>query len=122
MSDQKKMTDIQNLSLDDLLPRARVKEDLVLSIKEKTMLISGAGGSIGSEIVRQLLSNQPHAIILLDVSEFNLFTVERECQAIKQSKNIHTDVIPILGDIRDFNNLNFLFKNLFTLANLPSSK
>ena len=110
MSDQKKMTDIQNLSLDDLLPRARVKEDLVLSIKEKTMLISGAGGSIGSEIVRQLLSNQPHAIILLDVSEFNLFTIERECQAIKQSKNIHTDVIPILGDIRDFNNLNFLFK------------
>jgi len=110
MSDQKKMTDIQNLSLDDLLPRARVQKDLLSSVKDKTLLISGAGGSIGSEIARQLLSNQPQAIILFDVSEFNLFSIERECQAIKRSKDIRTNLIPILGDIRDFTNLNFLFK------------
>jgi FlaA1/EpsC-like NDP-sugar epimerase len=47
---------------------------------------------------------------LFDVSEFNLFSIERECQAIKLSKNIHTELIPILGDIRDFDNLNYLFK------------
>ncbi len=110
ISDQKKMTDIQDLSLDDLLPRARVKKDILSSVKGKTLLISGAGGSIGSEIVRQLLSNKPQAIILFDVSEFNLFSIERECQAIKLSKNIHTELIPILGDIRDFDNLNYLFK------------
>ena len=110
ISDQKKMTDIQDLSLDDLLPRARVKTDILSSVKGKTLLISGAGGSIGSEIARQLLSNKPHAIILFDVSEFNLFSIERECQAIKMSKNIDTELIPILGDIRDFDNLNFLFK------------
>jgi len=110
ISDQKKMTDIQDLSLDDLLPRARVKKDILSSVKGKTLLISGAGGSIGSEIARQLLSNKPHAIILFDVSEFNLFSIERECQAIKLSKNIHTELIPILGDIRDFDNLNYLFK------------
>tara|TARA_B100001564_G_scaffold122107_1_gene101900 strand:+ start:3077 stop:4984 length:1908 start_codon:yes stop_codon:yes gene_type:complete len=110
ISDQKKMTDIQDLSLDDLLPRARVKKDFLSSVKGKTLLISGAGGSIGSEIARQLLSNKPHAIILFDVSEFNLFSIERECQAIKQSKNIQTELIPILGDIRDFDNLNYLFK------------
>ena len=110
ISDQKKMTDIQDLSLDDLLPRARVKTDILSSVKGKTLLISGAGGSIGSEIVRQLLSNKPHAIILFDVSEFNLFSIERECQAIKLSKNIDTELIPILGDIRDFDNLNYLFK------------
>lgn len=110
ISDQKKMTDIQDLSLDDLLPRARVKKDILSSVKGKTLLISGAGGSIGSEIVRQLLSNKPEAIILFDVSEFNLFSIERECQAIKLSKNIHTELIPILGDIRDFDNLNYLFK------------
>ena len=110
ISDQKKMTDIQDLSLDDLLPRARVKTDILSSVKGKTLLISGAGGSIGSEIVRQLLSNKPHAIILFDVSEFNLFSIERECQAIKLSKNIDTEIIPILGDIRDFDNLNYLFK------------
>ena len=110
ISDQKKMTDIQDLSLDDLLPRARVKTDILSSVKGKTLLISGAGGSIGSEIVRQLLSNKPHAIILFDVSEFNLFSIERECQAIKLSKNIDTELIPILGDIRDFDNLNYLFQ------------
>jgi FlaA1/EpsC-like NDP-sugar epimerase len=110
ISDQKKMTDIQDLSLDDLLPRARVKKDFLSSVKGKTLLISGAGGSIGSEIARQLLSNKPHAIILFDVSEFNLFSIERECQAIKKSKNIQTELIPILGDIRDFDNLNYLFK------------
>lgn len=110
ISDQKKMTDIQDLSLDDLLPRARVKTDILSSVKGKTLLISGAGGSIGSEIARQLLSNKPLAIILFDVSEFNLFSIERECQAIKMSKNIDTELIPILGDIRDFDNLNYLFK------------
>ena len=65
ISDQKKMTDIQNLSLDDLLPRARVKNDFLFEHPSKTLFISGAGGSIGSEITRQAFSNAPEAIILI---------------------------------------------------------
>jgi len=114
ISDQKKMTDLQGLSLDDLLPRARVSNDALLDAQEKTLLISGAGGSIGSEIARQLLENKPKTIILFDVSEFNLFKVERECQALKSSKNLSTQIIPILGDIRDKPNLGYLFKK-FTI-------
>ena len=114
ISDQKKMTDLQGLSLDDLLPRARVSNDALLDAQEKTLLISGAGGSIGSEIARQLLENKPKTIILFDVSEFNLFKVERECQALKSSKNLSTQIIPILGDIRDKPNLQYLFKK-FTI-------
>jgi FlaA1/EpsC-like NDP-sugar epimerase len=110
ISDQKKMTDLQGLSLDDLLPRARVSNDLLTHVKSKVLLISGAGGSIGSEIARQLLENKPKSIILFDVSEFNLFKVDRECQALKASKNLSTTIIPILGDIRDVTNLHFLFK------------
>ena len=110
ISDQKKMTDIQNLSLDDLLPRARVAKDLIENAQEKVLLISGAGGSIGSEIVRQLLDNNPKSVILFDISEFNLFKVERECQAIKASKGMLTEIIPVLGDIRDASNLDFIFK------------
>ena len=110
ISDQKKMTDIQNLSLDDLLPRARVSRDFLENAEEKTLLISGAGGSIGSEIARQLLDNNPKAIILFDVSEFNLFNVERECQAIKTSKKLTTEIVPILGDIRDAVHIDFLFQ------------
>ena len=113
ISDQKKMTDLQGLSLDDLLPRARASNDL-LNVKNKVLFISGAGGSIGSEIARQLLENKPKSIILFDVSEFNLFQVDRECQALKASKNIGTSIIPILGDIRDATNLHFLF-NKFSI-------
>jgi FlaA1/EpsC-like NDP-sugar epimerase len=111
ISDQKKMTDIQNLSLDDLLPRARVVKDILDNAKEKTLFISGAGGSIGSEIVRQLLENNPKMLILFDVSEFNLFKIEGECQAIiKSSKKLQTEIIPILGDIRDCAHLDSLFQ------------
>ena len=110
ISDQKKMTDIQNLSLDDLLPRARVKKDFLQNVSKKTFLISGAGGSIGSEISRQLLDSNPKSIILFDLSEYNLFNVERECLAIKQSKNLSTEIVPILGDIRDSGSLKSLFK------------
>ena len=109
ISDQKKMTDIQNLSLDDLLPRARVAKDLLDDALEKQLFISGAGGSIGSEIARQLLDNNPHSIILYDASEYNLYTLERECAAIVTSKKLQTIIIPILGDIKDINNLQSIF-------------
>jgi len=110
ITDKKTMADIQNLSLDDLLPRTRVERDVINNSKDKTFLISGAGGSIGSEIVRQLLDSNPRLIILFDISEFNLFKVERECQAIILSKSLSTKILPILGDIKDSRNLNFLFK------------
>ena len=63
ISDQKKMTDIQNLSLDDLLPRARVAEGLISNASEKTLLVSGAGGSIGSELCRQIVFMNPKKLI-----------------------------------------------------------
>ena len=109
ISDQKQLTDLQSLSLDDLLPRARVSKDILSNAEQKTLMITGAGGSIGSEIVRQLLESHPKEIILLDVSEYNLFNIERECQAIKTAKTLQTKISPILGDIRDYKNLEFLF-------------
>ena len=110
ISDQKKMTDIQNLSLNDLLPRARVAKDLVEDVLDKTLFVSGAGGSIGSEITRQLLENNPKAIILYEISEFSLFNLERSCIALKNSKKLKTKIIPILGDIKDSSNLNYIFQ------------
>ena len=110
LSDQKKMADIQPLSLDDLLPRARVSSDFGEDISDHTFFISGAGGSIGSEIVRQLLMQQPLQIIIFDVSEINLFNIERECQALKVSKKLSTEIIPVLGDIKSKRTLSALFK------------
>ncbi len=109
ISDQKKMADIQSLSLDDLLPRARVAKDALNDIEDKNIFISGAGGSIGSEIARQILEHNPKSLIILDLSEYNLFQVERECLALRLSKSLQTSIIPILGDVRDANNLSFIF-------------
>ena len=109
ISDQKKLTDIQELSIDDILPGARISNAGIFEGSSKTFFISGAGGSIGAEITRQLLVANPKKIILYEFSEFNLFQIERECLAIVDSKDLDTLVIPILGDIRDINNLNNIF-------------
>ena len=110
ISDQKKLSDIQELSIDDILPGARISNATVFDASSKTYFISGAGGSIGSEIIRQLLAANPKKIILYDLSEFNLFQIERECIAIIESKDLDTLIIPILGDIRDANNLKYVFE------------
>ena len=110
ISDQKKMADIQDLSLDDLLPRGRFFKDTLKLMSDKRIFISGAGGSIGSEIARQILDSNPQSIILFDISEYNLFQLERECLAKKASANLSTEIIPILGDIKDSKNLSFVFK------------
>tara|TARA_Y100000768_G_scaffold341433_1_gene285896 strand:- start:1106 stop:3007 length:1902 start_codon:yes stop_codon:yes gene_type:complete len=110
ISDQKKLTDLQELSIDDILPGARISNAKVNDANSKIFFVSGAGGSIGSEITRQLLSGNPKKIILFELSEYNLFQIERECQAIVESKNLDSEIIPILGDIRDKNNLSYIFK------------
>ena len=110
ISDQKKLGDIQELSIDDILPGARISNVSVSEAPSKTFFISGAGGSIGAEITRQLLAANPQKIILYELSEFNLFQIERECLAIIDSKDLDTLIIPILGDIKDTNNLKHLFE------------
>ena len=110
ISDQKKMTDIQELSIDDILPGARISNAELRNVESKNFFISGAGGSIGSEITRQLLLSNPKKIILFELSEYNLFKIERECSALIDSKKLHSKVIAILGDIRDKENLNFVFQ------------
>jgi FlaA1/EpsC-like NDP-sugar epimerase len=82
----------------------------VQDAKSKTFFISGAGGSIGAEITRQLLSSNPSRVILFELSEYNLFNIERECLSMKDSKSLDTEIIPILGDIRDKKNLEHIFQ------------
>ena len=110
ISDQKKTSDIQELSINDILPGARISNMQLENADSKIYFISGAGGSIGSEITRQLLLSNPQKIILFELSEFNLFKIDGECTAIIESKNLQSEIVPILGDIRDKKNLSFIFK------------
>ena len=109
--DSKKMSDIQNLSLDDLLPPREIDNLIVNNSESREFLVTGAGGSIGSEIVRQLINYNPKKIILFEISEFNLFKIFEETKALKKEKDLVTEIYPILGDIKDRNHLRRLLNS-----------
>ena len=84
----------------DLLGRAEVESNSELleeNIKNKNILITGAGGSIGSEISRQILKNSPNRVILLDSSEYNLYRSGGETEALKGD----AEVFSILADVKN---------------------
>ena len=100
VEDEKALLQIQELSIDEILPRKVVRRSDV-RFDNRTILVTGAGGSIGSEIVRQILRGNPKKIVLFELSEINLYSIESEVNAIKKSNNILTEVIPILGDVKN---------------------
>ena len=83
MSGQVTMNSLREVSIDDLLGREPITLDwqaIELGLKGKRVLVTGAGGSIGSELCRQIASLNPSGLILLDSSEFNLYSIEMEIQ------------------------------------------
>ena len=107
--DEKKMSDIQNLTIDDLIPGRKTEELNITKPEDREFLVTGAGGSIGSEIVRQLLNQNPKKIILYDISEYSLFRIYEEVKIIKSKNGFSTHVIPILGNILDSIHLKRVF-------------
>lgn len=100
VANQKKMIEMQDLSIDEILPRSIVKNSSVL-LNNMNVMITGAGGSIGSELVRQLLNCNPQKIILYEISEINLYSIQSEIEQIKNSKRINTEIVGVLGDVKN---------------------
>ena len=106
--------DIKELEPDDLLGRESVEPDAKLiakNILSKVVLVSGAGGSIGSELCRQILRAQPQKLLLLDHSEFNLYAIESELNTAIQATGSDPSekIIPILGSVKDVGRLEEIF-------------
>ena len=105
--------DIKELDPDDLLGRETVAPNRQLiekNILGKPVLVSGAGGSIGSELCRQILQVGPKQLLLLDHSEFSLYAIESELRALLNSNpQFKTELIPLLGNVRDAERLESIF-------------
>ena len=105
--------DIKELDPDDLLGREPVapnRELIEKNILGKTVLISGAGGSIGSELCRQILQVGPKQLLLLDHNEFGLYVIEAELRAqLNANPQLKTELVPLLGNVRDAERLEAIF-------------
>ena len=100
ISDHSHYKDLKNYTVDDLLGRKSTKPDPRLmrkNISDRSILVTGAGGSIGSEICRQALDCKPDVMVLLDLSEHNLYTVLQELSS--KSRDQGVTLIPIIGSV-----------------------
>lgn len=100
---------INKININELLDRKINNNIPLLTFENKTILITGCGGSIGSELSIQILSLKPKKIILLDHSEYNLYKIHDELLQILNSQNIK--ILPILGSIQNSFFLENIFKN-----------
>jgi len=100
---------LRDICIEDILGRKHIKikiPEVVSEIKGKVILISGAGGSVGSEICRQIIRFSPEKMILVDHAENNLFLIEEELT----NKFAFTASVPIVADIRDKETMKGVFK------------
>ena len=105
-----KVEDLHEVGIEDLLGRDPVPADpdlLRKNIAGKAILVTGAGGSIGSELCRQILSLQPKRLVLYERNEFSLYSIEAELLSLFQNNNCEhhferiPELIPILGSVTD---------------------
>jgi FlaA1/EpsC-like NDP-sugar epimerase len=96
------IAELKDIKVEDLLGREPVQNNpelMAKTIAEKTVLISGAGGSIGSELCRQIILWKPQKLILLDVSEFAIYNLLEELRQHASSHDV--DLIPLIGSVQD---------------------
>ena len=96
-------SDIKEVEIDDLLGRDAVnpREDLLsANIKDKVVMVTGAGGSIGSELCRQILKQSPKKLVLFELSEFALYAIDRELNATAKELGLNVRILPIMGSVQ----------------------
>ncbi|HIP94078.1 MAG TPA: polysaccharide biosynthesis protein [Leucothrix sp.] len=109
-----RVSDIKDIDVDDLLGRDVIEPDsklLPANIKNKVVMVTGAGGSIGSELCRQIINLSPKKLILLEQSEFALYQIEQELEGIISGEGLSIELDKVLGSITNATLLKRLFAN-----------
>ncbi|WP_420590295.1 polysaccharide biosynthesis protein [Bacterioplanoides sp.] len=113
VSGKAKIEEIREVEIEDLLGRDAVdpQKDLICqNISDKVVLVTGAGGSIGSELCRQAIRQKPTQLILLELNEFSLYSIEQELNRINDEERLNVKLISILGSVQRQNRLETIFK------------
>lgn len=99
-----RIDEINEVAIEDLLGRNPVppRDDLLgANITDKSVLVTGAGGSIGSELCRQILRHKPRCLVLLDVSEPALYAIEQELERFNAHDRQSVEIVAILGSVQN---------------------
>nr|WP_274425101.1 nucleoside-diphosphate sugar epimerase/dehydratase [Chelativorans sp. YIM 93263] len=117
VSGDAQINEFREVPIEDLLGRDPVPPRVELmdaNIREKAVLVTGAGGSIGSELCRQIIQYRPAKVVLFDVSEIALYSIDMELKALAAELNV--EIIPVLGSIQDFSRV----ENTLTFFNIDT--
>lgn len=102
LSGELRVQDVRDIEIEDLLGRDQVLPDprlISICITGKSVLVTGAGGSIGSELCRQIIRQRPARLILLEMSEFALYSIEQELQSLQITLQCSAELVPFLGSV-----------------------
>nr|AGI19337.1 wbgZ [Salmonella enterica subsp. enterica serovar Typhi] len=108
------ISNLKKVSIDDLLGRDPVAPDAKLMAKNitgKAVMVTGAGGSIGSELCRQIVRYKPAKLVLFELSEYALYAIEKELSALCDKEVLNVPVIPLLGSVQRQNRLQMVMKS-----------
>ncbi|MGC7560169.1 polysaccharide biosynthesis protein [Pasteurella sp. PK-2025] len=100
-----KLSDMQEISIEDLLGRDPVPPIMSLlnkNLKNQNVMVTGAGGSIGSELCRQIILNKPTKLVLFEICEYALYSIHRDLLQIQQEQGTQVEIIPLLGSVQNF--------------------
>jgi FlaA1/EpsC-like NDP-sugar epimerase len=99
-----RVSEITEVTVEDLLGRDPVPPDpdlMAATIRGKAVMVTGAGGSIGSELCRQILRQRPRVLVLSDQSEYALFEIAEELETARKAAGLDVKLIRALGSVRD---------------------
>ncbi|MEZ9140951.1 MULTISPECIES: polysaccharide biosynthesis protein [unclassified Shewanella] len=114
VSGNKLYSDIKEVEIDDLLGRDSVapRQDLLTAnITDKVVMVTGAGGSIGSELCRQILKKSPKKLVLFELSEYSLYAIERELSATAKELGLNVRILPMMGSVQRENRVQAIMES-----------